>query len=235
MNQLYESELIFMTRLPQPGGDQGNWGDILNDYLSQAHNSDGTLKDGSITALTITDGIITENKLDPGVRLKLNTGGGAQGSTGPQGPQGQPGATGPQGASGQMGPSGAQGPIGPGGAPGATGANGSTGPNGQTGATGPLGATGATGPMGPQGIAGSNGGVGPTGPRGQTGQDGTDATVTAANVQTVLQEIFVNNLVVYAGGWPARPDVPWPVTYTGPAAQKTTMTDMRVGDMWREA
>lgn len=33
-----------MARLPQPGGDQGSWGDILNDYLSQSHNADGTLK-----------------------------------------------------------------------------------------------------------------------------------------------------------------------------------------------
>lgn len=34
-----------MSRLPTPGGDQGEWGTILNDYLSQAHNDDGTLKD----------------------------------------------------------------------------------------------------------------------------------------------------------------------------------------------
>jgi len=34
-----------MARLPQPGGDNGNWGDILNDYLSQAHNPNGSLKD----------------------------------------------------------------------------------------------------------------------------------------------------------------------------------------------
>jgi lysophospholipase L1-like esterase len=33
-----------MTRLPQPGGDDGSWGDILNDFLAQAHNSDGSLK-----------------------------------------------------------------------------------------------------------------------------------------------------------------------------------------------
>lgn len=38
-----------MPRLPQPGGDSGNWGDILNDYLSQMHNVDGSLKDGSVT------------------------------------------------------------------------------------------------------------------------------------------------------------------------------------------
>lgn len=33
-----------MARLPTIGGDDGNWGTILNDYLSQAHNPDGTLK-----------------------------------------------------------------------------------------------------------------------------------------------------------------------------------------------
>ncbi|MEP6710546.1 MAG: hypothetical protein ABJA64_02410 [Candidatus Saccharibacteria bacterium] len=36
-----------MARLPQPGGDRGNWGNILNDYLSVAHKSDGTLEDDS--------------------------------------------------------------------------------------------------------------------------------------------------------------------------------------------
>jgi hypothetical protein len=35
-----------MARLPQPGGDAGSWGDILNDFLSQEHNVDGTLKRG---------------------------------------------------------------------------------------------------------------------------------------------------------------------------------------------
>jgi hypothetical protein len=33
-----------MTRLPQPGSDDGTWGVILNDFLSKSHNSDGTLK-----------------------------------------------------------------------------------------------------------------------------------------------------------------------------------------------
>lgn len=33
-----------MARLPQPGGDEGQWGQILNDFLSQAHNADGSLK-----------------------------------------------------------------------------------------------------------------------------------------------------------------------------------------------
>lgn len=33
-----------MTRLPQPGADDGQWGEILNDFLSQSHNPDGSLK-----------------------------------------------------------------------------------------------------------------------------------------------------------------------------------------------
>ena len=33
-----------MARLPNIGGDEGIWGQILNDFLSEEHNSDGTLK-----------------------------------------------------------------------------------------------------------------------------------------------------------------------------------------------
>lgn len=33
-----------MSRLPTPGGDDGTWGSVLNDFLSQEHNSDGSLK-----------------------------------------------------------------------------------------------------------------------------------------------------------------------------------------------
>lgn len=34
------------ARLPQVGGDPGNWGSILNDFLTQSLNADGTLKSG---------------------------------------------------------------------------------------------------------------------------------------------------------------------------------------------
>lgn len=37
-----------MVRLPQPGGDAGNWGDILNEYLSIAHKADGTLASDTV-------------------------------------------------------------------------------------------------------------------------------------------------------------------------------------------
>lgn len=33
-----------MARLPTPGGDDGTWGTILNDYLGLEHNADGTHK-----------------------------------------------------------------------------------------------------------------------------------------------------------------------------------------------
>jgi hypothetical protein len=33
-----------MARLPTPGGDDGAWGDLLNDFLIQSHRDDGTLK-----------------------------------------------------------------------------------------------------------------------------------------------------------------------------------------------
>lgn len=39
-----------MARLPTPGGDSGNWGEILNEFLSQAHESDGSLKDDGVLA-----------------------------------------------------------------------------------------------------------------------------------------------------------------------------------------
>src|SRR5450759_3092467 len=41
-----------MSRLPIPGSDKGTWGEILNNYLSQSHNSDGSLKAISETNIT---------------------------------------------------------------------------------------------------------------------------------------------------------------------------------------
>jgi hypothetical protein len=39
-----------MARLPTPGGDNGNWGNILNSFLSVSLNSDGTLKGSAVGA-----------------------------------------------------------------------------------------------------------------------------------------------------------------------------------------
>ena len=46
-----------MARLPQPGGDTGEWGQILNDYLSQAHAADGSLKAGIVTPSQLSNDI----------------------------------------------------------------------------------------------------------------------------------------------------------------------------------
>lgn len=77
-----------MSRLPTPGGDQGQWGQILNDYLSAAHKADGTLKDGSVTANVLAPGSISESTLDLAVQSKLNAVAGQQGATGPTGATG---------------------------------------------------------------------------------------------------------------------------------------------------
>jgi len=34
-----------MARLPTPGSDSGTWGNVLNEFLEVAHNTDGSLKD----------------------------------------------------------------------------------------------------------------------------------------------------------------------------------------------
>lgn len=36
------------ARLPTPGGDDGDWGDILNGFLQVAHNADGTLQANAV-------------------------------------------------------------------------------------------------------------------------------------------------------------------------------------------
>lgn len=53
-----------MARLPQPGGDDGVWGSVLNDFLSQAHKNDGSLNDNSVSGTTIADNAIGAAKLN---------------------------------------------------------------------------------------------------------------------------------------------------------------------------
>lgn len=75
-----------MARLPVPGSDNDVWGNVLNDFLTQSHNSDGTLKAASITssganATTSTTGLIqlagdlagtATNPIVPGLSAKAN-------------------------------------------------------------------------------------------------------------------------------------------------------------------
>lgn len=61
-----------MARLPTVGGDNGNWGQILNDYLSVEHNPDGSLKVRSEgLPASIADGSISASKLSGPVNSYL--------------------------------------------------------------------------------------------------------------------------------------------------------------------
>ena len=50
-----------MARLPIPGSDDGQWGDILNDFLRIEHNNDGTLKDSGTIAAKADDSAVIHN------------------------------------------------------------------------------------------------------------------------------------------------------------------------------
>ena len=60
-----------MARLPQPGSDNGTWGVLLNDFLSVAHTTTGTLADGIVTTSSIADTAVTTTKLSSGVQASL--------------------------------------------------------------------------------------------------------------------------------------------------------------------
>lgn len=81
------------ARLPIPGSDDGEWGEILNEYLLQAHTTDGAIKPG----------VVTLDSLEPDLQATVASGVGATGAQGPIGPAGQDGATGPIGATGPAG------------------------------------------------------------------------------------------------------------------------------------
>lgn len=48
-----------MARLPTPGSDSNVWGTVLNDFLLQAHNPNGTLKTGAVTSTVIAPDAIS--------------------------------------------------------------------------------------------------------------------------------------------------------------------------------
>jgi hypothetical protein len=63
-----------MSRLPTPGQDTGQWGNILNDFLAQAHNTDGSIKDTGTVAQKYTkpSGGIPRTDLSSSVQASLD-------------------------------------------------------------------------------------------------------------------------------------------------------------------
>lgn len=151
-----------MARLPEVGGDSGNWGVVLNDYLSQAHNANGSLKSSAVHDLLVAGSgmSITQGS---GLITLTATGTGADGEDGRAiqlqnngtyiqwryegdvswtnlvaltaitGPQGVPGNDGAQGIQGIQGVQGDPGIQGVPGNDGAPGADGAQGPKGDPG------------------------------------------------------------------------------------------------------
>lgn len=69
------------ARLPIPGADNDAWGQILNDFLSVSHGTDGTVKPAAITTTSLQDSSVSGTKLqDTSITsVKLNAGTGTNG------------------------------------------------------------------------------------------------------------------------------------------------------------
>ena len=63
-----------MARLPTPGGDDGTWGDILNEYLSVSHDSGGALNTNSVGSTQLQTGAVTSTKIASGAVTKSDVG-----------------------------------------------------------------------------------------------------------------------------------------------------------------
>ncbi len=72
------------TRLPTPGSDAGQWGNILNEFLAQSHTADGALKpnvvgasqlqDNSVGSAQLQDNAVTAATITPGTITKVTIG-----------------------------------------------------------------------------------------------------------------------------------------------------------------
>lgn len=52
-----------MARLPQLGGDENTWGQVLNDFLLETHNNDGTLKPDVVTSSNLAPNAVDSTAL----------------------------------------------------------------------------------------------------------------------------------------------------------------------------
>lgn len=54
-----------MARLPVPGSDNNVWGGILNEFLSVAHDDDGTIKADAVGSDQLADNAVSSAKIAP--------------------------------------------------------------------------------------------------------------------------------------------------------------------------
>ncbi|HEX4662265.1 MAG TPA: hypothetical protein VH144_01490 [Candidatus Saccharimonadales bacterium] len=57
-----------MSRLPTPGGDNGTWGAVLNDFLNVSHNTDGTLKSTAVNGGSDGQALIKDGSAAGGLK-----------------------------------------------------------------------------------------------------------------------------------------------------------------------
>lgn len=60
-------------RLPTPGGDDGDWGDILNGFLEVSHAADGTLNSNTVGTAQIQNNAVTNAQLDASTQATLSS------------------------------------------------------------------------------------------------------------------------------------------------------------------
>ena len=185
------------TRLPTPGSDTNQWGDILNNYLLVSHTPSGSLKPNSVGATQLQNNIISIDNFTPELQQQILNATGSQGEKGDKGEQGEKGDKGDPGERGEQGPQGT---------PGAQGQPGQDGSDGQDGrevqlrlnptpnpthiqwrynssSTTPASAwtdlislDDITGPQGEPGIQGEKGEQGEPGEKGEPGEQGSPGT-----------------------------------------------------------
>lgn len=70
-----------MARLPIPGSDDGTWGQVLNDFLGVAHDTDGGIKANAIDSSALQDNSVSGAKLQDSTvtAAKLDVSGGSNG------------------------------------------------------------------------------------------------------------------------------------------------------------
>ncbi len=265
-----------MARLPIVGGDEGNWGEVLNDFLGQVHTDDGLLKPGVVGTDVLQANAIREDKLAPALRAKLETA-----SDGRE-LELRRTATYIQwryvgddtwvdliALSDITGPSavfdGNADDLDEGGShlffnPSERAKLAEISENATANSTDADLRNRAT-HTGTQPIGSVNGLVAaldakaalvsptftgtPTAPTPETSTGDTSIATTAfthaaiaegvnaSSVGEALMGMSSNNLVSFSEGWPPRPDVPWPITYSGPLAERAAISDMQPGDTWR--